>query len=450
MITSLPSFGRANAATTSVLTPQAGIDLLASGKAAGNSLLAYGNGRSYGDTCQNTSGSLIDMRAMNRIVGFDPHTGILEAEAGLQLSDVIARFGGRGFFPPVVPGAQFVTLGGAIANDIHGKNHHRRGTFGSHVEWLTLLRSDGRSWRCSATENSDLFAATIGGMGLTGLILSAAIRLMPVASPDVVENVKAFDRLDRYFELAEQADHDNEYAVAWIDQLATDKDFGRGVLLTGNHAEEKAPFRASGESLLSVPFQPPVTVLAKPFITVFNRAYRWSKLRSVGPKRSTWQSFFFPLDGVRNWNRLYGPKGLYQHQSAIPFDTARDAIPDLLRATNRAGQASFLTVLKRFGDVPSPGMLSFPRPGYTLTLDFANRGASTLALLAELDRTTVAAGGAVNPYKDARMSAATFEASFPNWRNLEAQRDPAFNSDFWRRTAGQAATAGMQLAAAAE
>lgn len=218
----------------------------------------------------------------------------------------------------------------------------------------------------------------------------------------------------------------------------------------GNHAEEKAQFRPSGESLLSVPFQPPVTVLAKPFISVFNRAYRWSNsCCRLGLSAALGRASFFPLDGVRNWNRLYGPKGLYQHQSAIPFYTARDAIPDLLRATHRAGQASFLTVLKRFGDVPPPGCCRSRDLGYTLTLDFVNHGASTLALLAELDRITVAAGG-VNPYKDARMSAATFEASFPSWRNLEAQRDPAFNSDFWRRTAGLAATAGMQLAAAAE
>lgn len=450
MTSCLQSFGRASAATGRVLTPDEAIRLLESRNAADNTLLAYGNGRSYGDTCQNSTAALIDTRAMNRIIAFDSETGILEAEAGLLLSDVIAKFGGQGFFPAVVPGTQFVTLGGAIANDIHGKNHHRRGSFGRHVEWLTLLCSDGRTLKCSATENADLFRATIGGMGLTGLILSAAIRLMPVANTDVIENVTAFATLENYFALAERADHENEYAVAWIDQLATGQHFGRGVLLTGNHATDIKEFKASGRSLLSVPVQPPFTVLAKPFISVFNRAYRWSKLRSPGPKRSTWQSFFFPLDGVRDWNRLYGPKGLFQHQSAIPFDTARDAIPELLRATHRAGQASFLTVLKRFGDMPSPALLSFPRPGYTLTLDFANRGPATLKLLNELDRITAAAGGAVNPYKDARMSASTFEASFSNWRELEDYRDPAFMSDFWRRTAGVLNLHGTQLAAAAE
>ncbi|MGE0284393.1 MAG: FAD-dependent oxidoreductase [Rhizobiaceae bacterium] len=446
----LQSFGRANAATSRVLAPGEAVRLLESRKTGEDGLLAYGNGRSYGDTCQNVGGALIDMRAMNRVISFDPTIGILEAEAGVLLSDVISRFGGQGFFPPVVPGTQFVTLGGAVANDIHGKNHHRRGTFGRHVEWLTLLRSDGQTLKCSATENAGLFRATIGGMGLTGLILTAAVRLMPVASADVIEKATGFERLEDYFALAEKADHDNEYAVAWIDQLATGQHFGRGVLLTGNHATDDRRFKVSGRGVLSVPLQPPFTVLAKPFISVFNRAYRWSKLRSPGPKRSPWQSFFFPLDGVRDWNRLYGPNGLFQHQSAIPFETARDAIPELLSATHRAGQASFLTVLKRFGDIPSPAMLSFPRPGYTLTLDFANRGPATLTLLEELDRITVAAGGAVNPYKDARMSAATFEASFPNWRALEEYRDPAFMSDFWRRTAGALSLGGTQLAAAAE
>lgn len=451
MTGALHSFGRASAATGRVTSLAVATRLLETRKASPNSLLAYGNGRSYGDSCQNVAGSLIDMRGSNRILGFDPATGVLEAEAGLLLSDMIAHIAPKGFFPAVVPGTRFVTLGGAIANDIHGKNHHRRGTFGRHVEWLTLLRSDGRSLRCSRTEHPQLFAATIGGMGLTGLIVSAAIRLMPVASADVIERAVGFTSLEDYFALAEQADADNEYAVAWLDQLARGRGFGRGVLLTGNHADkigDSANFNVPAK--LAVPFQPPFTVLSTPFLTLFNAAYRWSKLRSPEPKRSSSHSFFFPLDGVRDWNRLYGRRGLFQHQSAIPFDAARQAIPALLSATHNAGQASFLTVLKRFGDVRSPGLLSFPRPGYTLTLDFPNRGASTLKLMAALDRITVDAGGAVNPYKDARMSAETFAASFQNWRELERLRDPAFMSDFWRRTAGRLGAVGTDFAAAAE
>ena len=429
------SFGRASGPTTGSIDAAVAIRLLEDGKAENDSLLAYGNGRSYGDTCQNSAGALIDMRRMNGILDLDPETGVLEAEAGAMLGDIIAHAAPHGFFPAVVPGTQFVTLGGAIANDVHGKNHHLRGTFGRHVEALTLLRSGGRLLRCSGVENPELFAATIGGMGLTGLILSASIRLMRVASPDVNQSVRPFGDLPGYFAMAQSADADNEYAVAWLDQIASGRHAGRGLLITGNHAQPADEHRPdTARSRLAVPIQPPVSMLNRPFLTLFNAAYRWRTGRP-GVRRAGYQSFFFPLDGVRHWNRLYGPTGLFQHQSVIPTEAAERAVPALLAATHRAGQGSFLTVLKRFGSVRSPGLLSFPRPGYTLTLDFPNHGEPTLRLLRELDAITVDAGGAVNPYKDARMGAAIFGASFPNWRDLEAQRDPAFVSDFWKRTA---------------
>ncbi|MER9413190.1 FAD-binding oxidoreductase [Mesorhizobium sp. M0589] len=429
------SFGLATPAAKRAIAAEDAIALMRSGKATKNALLAYGNGRSYGDSCQNEPGAVVDMRPLNRIGAFNAETGLLEAEAGVFLSDIIAHTAPYGFFPTVVPGTQFVTLGGAIANDVHGKNHHRRGTFGCHVESLTLLRSDGRTYTCSATDNARLFAATIGGMGLTGLILSASIRLMRVHSLDIAEKVTRFADLGEFFELAEAADQANEYAVAWIDQLAGGHGRGRGLLLTGNHAEYGSHAASRAGSRFSVPFQPPFNMLNRPFLTAFNAAYRWKKGSSPGPSQTGYQGFFFPLDGVGDWNRLYGPKGLYQHQSVVPENVARETVPALLEAARRAGQGSFLTVLKRFGSIRSPGLLSFPRPGFTLTLDFPNRGDRTLALLSELDRITVAAGGAVNPYKDARMGADTFAASFPNWQRLEALRDPAFVSSFWLRTA---------------
>ncbi|RUT90473.1 FAD-binding oxidoreductase, partial [Mesorhizobium sp. M7A.T.Ca.US.000.02.2.1] len=330
---------------------------------------------------------------------------------------------------------QFVTLGGAIANDVHGKNHHRRGTFGCHVESFTLLRSDGKTYRCSASDNAWLFAATIGGMGLTGLILSASIRLMRVHSLDIVEKATPFRDLCEFFDLAEAADQANEYAVAWIDQLAGGRNSGRGLLLSGNHAEHGSHAASRVGGNFSVPVQPPFNVLNRPFLTAFNAAYRWRKSRATVPRQAGYQGFFFPLDGVRDWNRLYGPKGLFQHQSVVPEETAREAVPALLAAARQAGRGSFLTVLKRFGSIRSPALLSFPRSGYTLTLDFPNRGAATLTLLRELDRITVEAGGAVNPYKDARMGAEIFASSFPEWQRLEALRDHAFMSDFWARTA---------------
>jgi FAD/FMN-containing dehydrogenase len=405
--------------------------------AKGRSYLPYGNGRSYGDSCQAASGTVIDMSGMNAILSLDPGSGILKAEAGALLSEIIAHAAPYGYFPAVVPGTQFVTLGGAIANDIHGKNHHRRGTFGCHVVSFSLLRSDGKTYECSPTSNPQLFTATIGGLGLTGIITSATIQLMRVASLDVVEKVRPFNRLREFFDLAKEADCRNEYVVAWIDQLARTKHAGRGLLITGNHADTGSLSARSAGGLLSVPFQPPINVLNRPFLKVFNRLYRGYRGYSGRPHKTGYQNFFFQLDGVRNWNRLYGPRGLFQHQSVVPEETAREAVPALLRTAKRAGQGSFLTVLKKFGAVQSPGLLSFPRPGYTLTLDFPNRGASTLAVLGELDRITIQAGGAVNPYKDARMSPDVFAASFPDWERLEAFRDPAFMSAFWERTAGK-------------
>lgn len=445
-----PSFGRTTPPASKAIGATEAIALLRSAKAANGSLLAYGNGRSYGDSCQNYAGAVVDMRPFNRIRSFDVGSDVIEADAGVLLSDIIAYAAPQGFFPAVVPGTQFVTLGGAIANDIHGKNHHRRGTFGCHVEALTLLRSDGREYHCSATSNPHLFAATIGGMGLTGLILSASIRLMRVASLDVAEKVTPFGSLAEFFQLASMADQTNEYAVAWIDQLARGSHRGRGLMFTGNHAARGSYSATRPEGRLSVPFQPPFTVLNRPLLGVFNTAYRWKKGRSTAPRQAGYQGFFFPLDGVRGWNRLYGSNGLYQHQSVVPEDVARNVVPALLEVTERAGQGSFLTVLKRFGAIRSPGLLSFPRAGYTLTLDFPNRGAATLKLLDELDRITVEAGGAVNPYKDARMSAETFAASFPKWQRLEALRDPAFLSAFWARTAGRLASRRNEMAAAAQ
>lgn len=223
------SFGMATPAALRFIPAAEAMAQIKAGGVRPGALLAYGNGRSYGDSCQNHGGAVVDMRSLNRLLKFDPETGLVEADAGVMLSDVIAHAAPFGFFPPVVPGTQFVTLGGAVANDVHGKNHHRRGTFGCHVEALTLLRSDGRTYRCSSSDNPRLFWATIGGMGLTGLILSVSMRLMRVPSLDIVEKAVPFAGLDAYFDLAPAADEANEYAVAWIDQLAGGRRAGRGI-----------------------------------------------------------------------------------------------------------------------------------------------------------------------------------------------------------------------------
>jgi FAD/FMN-containing dehydrogenase len=430
------SFGRIVRRERKALSAGDAIALLTSGNARPGSLLGFGAGRSYGDSCHNDRGYLADMRTMARIGEVDAGRGLVTVEAGVLLKDLIEHVRPRGFFPAVVPGTQLVTVGGAVANDIHGKNHHRRGTFGTHVDSLRVLRSDGQTYVCSRENDPGLFSATIGGMGLTGLILDVTLRLMRVASADIVETITPFSDLEAYFDRAEAADAAHEYSVAWIDQLASGSRDGRGLLMTGDHASEDATHHGKGLPVRPrVPFTPPVSPLNRAGLTLFNAAYRALKTRHKEPHTTGYQGFFFPLDGVGDWNRLYGPAGLFQHQSVVPFEAARKTIPVLLKATREAGHASFLTVLKRFGAMRSPALLSFPRPGYTLTLDFPNRGEKTLRLLDRLDAITLDAGGAINPYKDARMSARTFERSFPNWGELETWRDPAFNSDFWRRTA---------------
>ena len=423
------SFGRVNRRARASTGFADALDLLPG--AAPGALLAFGKGRSYGDSCHNDAGALVRTGERAAILGFDPETGILDAEPGVPLHAVIDHVAPHGWFLPVTPGTRFVTLGGAVANDVHGKNHHARGTFGCHVEELTLVRSDGVH-RLSRDKAPDLFTATIGGMGLTGIITHVRLKLMKVGSLNVIERLTPFASLASYFDQAEAADAENEYAVAWLDQLHGE----RGILMTANHAEDGMFETGSHRPRLSVPFELPFAAVNRVSLTAFNTAFYRAKAAKAGkPRVTSWQSYFYPLDAVGHWNQLYGPKGLFQHQSVIPFDAAREAVPALLAASHRAGQGSFLTVLKRFGAVASPGLMSFPVPGYTLTLDFANRGASTLALLDELDRITVDAGGRVNPYKDGRMSAKTFAASFPDWATLEARRDPVIVSDFWRRTA---------------
>ena len=372
--------------------------------------------------------------AVPKIHAFDPKSGIIDVDAGFQLAKLIATLEGTGWFSPVVPGTQLVTLGGALANDIHGKNHHLRGTFGCHVEGFELLRSDGARLWCNAQSNVELYAATIGGMGLTGYVTRLILRLMPTKAHSVLARTIPFENLAGYFDIAANTAERHEYAVAWIDQLKGGANAGRGLFFLGDHADEEA---AQSRRKLTpfVPFTPPTSMLNGLSLKIFNTVYRRAKLRELEPKLTAPNLFFFPLDAVRNWNRLYGPKGLFQHQSVIPEDVARHVIPLMLEATRAAKQASFLTVLKKFGAIQSPGLLSFPRGGHTLTLDFPNRGEKTKHLLDRLDAMVIDAGGAINPYKDARMSPQTFAASFPNWERLEALRDPAFCSDFWARTA---------------
>lgn len=428
---SFPSWGRLNSRPRRALAFDGLKDDRVGEKA--HSLLPYGNGRSYGDSCHNDAGLLIHQQANHAILDFDAKTGLMRCEAGVLLFDILKAAIPQGYFLPVTPGTRFVTLAGAIANDVHGKNHHKAGTFGAHVERFSLWRSDGKIRECSAAKNKKFFAATIGGMGLTGVIVDATIRLMKVPSPNVSQNTIKFQSLGEYFAAQEGMDKRYDYSVAWIDQLAKGEKLGRGVMMGAQHVSDEIATKEAASPRLSVPFQPPINLLNRVTLKAFNQAY-FMKART-GERRVQWPAYFYPLDGIKNWNRLYGPKGLFQHQSLYPARGAEETTARLIECAQSHGHASFLTVLKRFGSKPSPALFSFPKPGFTLTLDFANQGESTLKMLEALDAIVLEAGGRINPYKDARMSAQSFATSFPEWQKLEAMRDPALMSDFWRRTA---------------
>jgi FAD/FMN-containing dehydrogenase len=395
--------------------------------------LACGHGRSYGDSgLPSTDAGLIDMRGMASVLDFDAERGVVRAQAGAGLAAILAHIEPSGWFLPVLPGTRHVTLGGALANDIHGKNHHGQGAFGRHVRGFRLHRSNGETPWCSPQENTDFFRATIGGMGLTGVVTEIELSLMRVSSPDIVQTALPLSSLADFFRLAPERERRHAYVVAWIDSLATGAALGRGVLLCGDHAPAGAALPRR-ERRLAVPFTPPFSLIAPPTLKAFNAAYRWNATRKPAPTRVARDSFFFPLDAVDRWNRLYGPRGLRQHQSVIPLARAEATVGDLLERAQRAGHGSFLTVLKLFGDLPSPGMLSFPMPGATLTLDFPYRGEATDRLLDELTACVLTAGGRINAYKDARITRETLEASFPALPGFRRMMDPAMRSGLAER-----------------
>jgi FAD/FMN-containing dehydrogenase len=368
---------------------------------------------------------------LDRFISFDEVSGVLECEAGVLLSEIIDFALPRGWFPPVTPGTAFVTVGGAIANDVHGKNHHRAGSFGNHVLDFELLRSDGSVLQCSATHNRDWFAATVGGLGLTGAIRRARLRLRRVPGPWIRGDSRRFGSIDEFFAIAAKSDSDYEYTVAWIDCAAAGRRLGRGIFMRGNHAPDGD---ASPRSLrLRMPLTPPLSLVNGATLYAFNQLYYRRPAAEQRDALWHYRPFFYPLDGILEWNRMYGPRGFFQYQCAVPDQGAAEALNEMLRRIARSGLGSFLVVLKTFGRVPSLGMLSFPRPGATLALDFPNRGGRTLALLESLDEITRSVGGAVYPAKDARMSGASFRQYFPGWREFAGYVDPRFSSSFWRR-----------------
>ena len=400
--------------------------------AAPGSLLPYGLGRSYGDSCLNAGRELIDCRRLNRILGFDESTGMVRCEGGVSLSDIVDVFLPKGWFLPVTPGTRFVTLGGAIANDVHGKNHHCAGTFGAHVRQIGLHRSNDGLVICNLEENRDMLRATTGGLGLTGVIAWADIQLKRVAGPWIDAESIPFQSLNTFLDLSRDSNDRFEYTVAWLDCFAGKN--SRGIFFRGNHAadhgKEFHPQRGP-----KLPFALPAWMLNRYSVRAFNTAYYGIHAAKKGAAVVPYDSFFYPLDSVRQWNLLYGRQGFLQYQCVIPEENL-EAFEELLDRIARSGMGSFLGVLKQFGSAPPAGMLSFPRPGLTIALDFAMRGERTLKLMQSLDEIVQQSSGALYPAKDARMSPALFEASFPRWRDFVPYIDPKISSSFWRRVTG--------------
>lgn len=395
------------------------------------SFLPFGNGRSYGDSCLAESSHVLSIRNMDRFIYFDWQRGIVRAEAGVSLAEILAITIPQGWFLSVTPGTQYATLGGAIANDVHGKNHHLRGTFGRHVVSFGLLRNGGEIVVCSPLQQTDLYAATIGGLGLTGVIVWAEIQLIKIVTAEIDTTVVRFNNLSEFFLLSAELDSKHEYSVAWIDCLAKGSEVGRGVYIVGDHSRYgRAEILSS--SKVGVPIAPPFSLVNNMSLKVFNNLYWHCHPSNSTRSRTSYEPFFYPLDRISNWNRIYGRKGFQQYQCVIPEASAEIAMMALLDCISASGQGSFLAVLKRCGNIESPGLISFPMPGISLALDFPQT-ADLDSLFIRMDDIVREAAGRLYPAKDAHMSGSDFRAAYPAWEQLEKIRDPSIMSLFWKR-----------------
>lgn len=392
--------------------------------------LPFGMGRSYGDSCLNPGGALWKMRHLDRFIEFEPKKGLLKCEPGVLLRDIQEFMIPRGWSLPVTPGTQIVTVGGAIANDVHGKNHFSYGSFGNHIKSLNLLRTDGSLIQCSASNNRDWFEATIGGLGLTGLIVEAEIQLKRTAGPWLEVEVLPFHSLNELFELSNQSESNWEFNVAWVDCMLKKKI--RGIFSRANTSASKDQ-TFSPRSPKLMPFTPPVSLVNRLTLKPFNEFYFRSQKLKKASQKLHYQQFFYPLDGILEWNRMYGRRGFYQYQFVIGSENIYEVLKEILDVISKSGEGSFLAVLKTFGNIKSQGLLSFPMPGVTLALDFPNKGQSTLKLFSHLDQLVKEANGRLYAAKDARMSKDMFEAGYPNLAEFKKFRDPGISSAMSRR-----------------
>ncbi|WP_338552551.1 FAD-binding oxidoreductase [Paenibacillus sp. KS-LC4] len=407
------------------------------------SYISYGLGRSYGDAPLNGNSGVIRTVHMNKLIAFDADSGILNCEAGVTFEEIIEIFLPKGFFLPVTPGTKFVTVGGAIANDVHGKNHHADGCFSEHVLSFQLLIADGSIMQCSRETNSDLFWATVGGIGLTGIILTAKFRLIKVESSYYHVKYEKAKNIEEALELFRESDANYQYSVAWIDCLAKGNSLGKSVLMRGNHArledlswkQRINPLQIKTNLKLSMPINMPPFVLNPYSIKLFNIAYYGIQPSDVN-KVVHFDSFFYPLDSIMNWNRMYGKKGFVQYQAVFPPNEIEGLIKMLekLSSTNRS---SFLAVLKSSGR-EGQGMLSFPKKGYTLALDIPIKDHSLFPFLRELDELVIKHNGRVYLAKDSTLAPEKCKIMYPRLNEFLAIKnkvdpDHIFSSSMARR-----------------
>lgn len=429
---SLSGWGRYPVVDSRVARPetQAELDALV-GQAA--SLIPRGAGRSYGDAALSRDGLTVVTTRLDRLLAFDDETGVLRAEAGVRLADLLDVFVPRGWFLPVTPGTKAITLGGAVAFDVHGKNHHCDGGFSNFVRSLRLLTASGDGVRCSRDTRPDLFWATLGGAGLTGVVTDVTLQLRPIETAYVVtRRVKAPD-LDATFDAFSAHEPNHQYAVAWIDCLSDGDAVGRSLCTFGDHARlpdldadrRAAPFARTSGRLFDVPVDAPRGLLRPWTVRAFNHLYYAQQRSEVVRRIEPLDPFFYPLDVIGDWNRLYGPDGFVQYQCVLPMDESYDGLVELLARIRASGHASFLAVLKRMGAEDAP-FLSFPMRGYTLALDLPRREGLT-DLLRDLDAIVVRRGGRVYLAKDATLSPDAFRATYPHvddWLAVKRRVDP--------------------------
>ncbi len=438
-MTRLSGWGRYPGADVALLRPGAPGDVKAALHDV-DGVIARGNGRAYGDAAIGTRACL-SILALDRVLAFDPGSGRVTVEAGMQVNDLIATFLPRGFFPPVVPGTCFPTVGGLIAADAHGKNHHRDGGFGDQVEALTLQLASGET--CILTPENALFAATVGGMGLTGVVLDATFTLRRVESGLIRQQTIVAGNLRAAMAALDEGDA-AQYSVAWIDASATGATLGRSLVFLGQHAtaadvgaeRAHASLAARPPARLAVPFDLPAFTLNRASVAAFNTLYfRKGAMRAGASFLVPHAPYFFPLDAISGWNRIYGARGFLQHQCVLPLATAEAALAEIMQRVAARGTASPLAVLKKLG--AGHGLLSFPLPGFTLALDFAVSD-DIFGFLDDLDAIVLRAGGRLYLAKDARQSRPMFEAGYPRlaeFRKIRQQVDPAgkFASQLSRR-----------------